>query len=523
MSHHDDLLKILEESLTSIRNIVGGKYAGTEIRSHIINPLDGTPLYEQPSTQINEIGPFLASLKKCPKSGLHNPIKNVERYKMLGEVSFKAAMALEDAKMEDYFTRLIQSVMPKSYAQARGEVIVTRQFLKNFSGDQVRFLATGKTTPGDHFGQQPQDYQWPYGPVAIIAPFNFPLEIPVLQLMGALYMGNKPLIKPARTVSVVLDQFLRLLHWCGLPIEDVDLIHCSGSVMNELLRQGKDTIRLVQFTGSSKVAEEISEIMRGKVRIEDAGFDWKILGPDFKLQYGPYVSWQCDQDAYAASGQKCSATSILFAHDNWISNNLIKRLSSIAYARNLDDLTVGPVLSWTTNEMLEHMYKLLEIPGARLLFGGKSLTDHKIPTCYGALEPTAMYVPIKTILYSRYWELATKEVFGPFQVITSYSNNELPLVLEACERMGNDLTAAIVSDDPVFQNIVLGSTVNGTTYVGIRARTTGAPQNHWFGPCGDPRGAGIGTPQAIINTWSSPRCIIRDVGPIDEKMKLVQS
>lgn len=31
--------------------------------------------------------------------------------------------------------------------------------------------------------------------VAIITPFNFPLEIPVLQLMGALYMGNKPLLK----------------------------------------------------------------------------------------------------------------------------------------------------------------------------------------------------------------------------------------------------------------------------------------------------------------------------------------
>ena len=31
----------------------------------------------------------------------------------------------------------------------------------------------------------------------------------------------------------------------------------------------------------------------------------------------------------------------------------------------------------------------------------------------------------------------------------------------------------------------------------MRARTTGAPQNHWFGPCGDPRGAGIGTAGSI--------------------------
>lgn len=31
--------------------------------------------------------------------------------------------------------------------------------------------------------------------VAIITPFNFPLEIPVLQVLGALFMGNKPLLK----------------------------------------------------------------------------------------------------------------------------------------------------------------------------------------------------------------------------------------------------------------------------------------------------------------------------------------
>ena len=89
--------------------------------------------------------------------------------------------------------------------------------------------------------------------------------------------------------------------------------------------------------------------------------------------------------------------------------------------------------------------------------------------------------------------------------------------------MENHLTAAVVSDDPVFINKVLGSTVNGTTYAGIRARTTGAPQNHFFGPSGDPRGAGIGTPDAIIRTWSCPRCIIRDVGPITGNETLTQS
>ena len=71
-----------------------------------------------------------------------------------------------------------------------------------------------------------------------------------------------------------------------------------------------------------------------------------------------------------------------------------------------------------------------------------------------------------------------------------------------------------MSNDVLFKNKILGNTVNGTTYAGIRARTTGAPQNHWFGPAGDPRGAGIGTPYAIQLVWSCNREIVTDEAPI---------
>lgn len=89
-------------------------------------------------------------------------------------------------------------------------------------------------------------------------------------------------------------------------------------------------------------------------------------------------------------------------------------------------------------------------------------------------------------------------------------------MLEVLEQFSHHLTAAVVSADIAFQNWVLARTVNGTTYCGIRARTTGAPQNHWFGPAGDPRAAGIGTPEAIISTWSGHREIIMDQGPLPD-------
>ena len=162
------------------------------------------------------------------------------------------------------------------------------------------------------------------------------------------------------------------------------------------------------------------------------------------------------------------------------------------------------------------MDSILELEGAEILFGGNPLKNHNIPECYGAFEPTAVFVPLKHFRGRQKRKLLTTELFGPFQIVTEYGNPQIDNVLEVLESIPHHLTAAVVSNDVLFTERILGESVNGTTYHGMRARTTGAPQNHWFGPSGDPRGAGIGTPYAIQYTWSHHREIITDVGPIKE-------
>jgi 1-pyrroline-5-carboxylate dehydrogenase len=494
------------------QNLVGGAWVSDPKTMGVVDPMNGDRFLEMPDTQ--DVAPFIAGLKSCPKTGLHNPLKNAERYVALGGVCARAAALLAEQDVADFFAKLIQRVMPKSWAQCMAEVTVTRAFLQNFAGDGVRFLARGFSNPGDRTGQESRGYRWPYGPVVVVAPFNFPLEIPALQVLGALFMGNRPLVKSATTVDIVIEQFLRFLIHCGLNATDVDMIHCGGRTMGKLIEAAKDDVRLVQFTGSSQVAEATSAAVNGSVRIEDAGFDWKVIGPDYDDSWLDYVAWQSDEDAYNASGQKCSAQSILFVHDNW-ADALLPKLGPLAARRGLDDFTLGPVLTWNNEQIKAHIDAVLEVPGAKLMFGGSPLEGHDIPDCYGAYEATAVRVPLST-LCGDHFGLLTTELFGPFQVVTTYGDDDLPAVLELLERMSHHLTAAVVSGDAVFQNKVLGATVNGTTYCGMRARTTGAPQNHWFGPAGDPRGAGIGTPEAIKHTWSCHREIIMDQGALPE-------
>ena len=111
-------------------------------------------------------------------------------------------------------------------------------------------------------------------------------------------------------MAIVMEQFLYFTQSCGMPAEDVNFLNCSNESMEYIIDKSK--FKVIQFTGSSKVAERIAQKTNGKVRIEDAGFDWKILGPD--VENVDYVAWVSDQDAYAASGQKCSAQSIVFVH-----------------------------------------------------------------------------------------------------------------------------------------------------------------------------------------------------------------
>jgi hypothetical protein len=130
------------------------------------------------------------------------------------------------------------------------------------------------------------------------------LQIPVLQTMGALYMGNRPTLKVDSKVSVVMEQFIRLLHavglpkvrhgarrsWAGvteadccprsgclrcrngttvhspaaflllctssppvpaaLPQSDIDFINCDGPTMHKFLKKAQPSNTL--FTGSSR-------------------------------------------------------------------------------------------------------------------------------------------------------------------------------------------------------------------------------------------------------------------------------
>jgi 1-pyrroline-5-carboxylate dehydrogenase len=192
-----DPFTVNKSKKAKVQNLVGGKWKDAAASINIIDPLNGEEIFQVPNTNTEaELKEFRDSLLKCPIYGAHNPFLNVSRLDLYADVCFKAAVAMREPEIEEFFIKAIQRVCPKSYIQAKGEVVVTRQLFETMGGHGTRFLNRGILTTGTSDGQQAQTYRWPYGPVMHIAPFNFPLEIPILQMISALIMGNKIVVKP---------------------------------------------------------------------------------------------------------------------------------------------------------------------------------------------------------------------------------------------------------------------------------------------------------------------------------------
>lgn len=78
----------------AVSNLVDGKWTSAKNQMEIPNPMDKTkqPIFTIPDTQPDELQPFIDSLRKVPKTGLHNPLKNPERYVQYGEISRKVSI-----------------------------------------------------------------------------------------------------------------------------------------------------------------------------------------------------------------------------------------------------------------------------------------------------------------------------------------------------------------------------------------------------------------------------------------------
>jgi len=152
----------------------------------------------------------------------------------------------------------------------------------------------------------------------------------------------------------------------------------------------------------------------------------------------------------------------MFVHKNWNKTDVLEKFAAQTAKRSLKDLTIGPVITWTNEEIKGHIDACMELDGAEILFGGAPLKNHTIPSKYGSYEPTAIKIPLKHLRAKKKRELITKELFGPSAIVSEYANKDIDFLLDVLEGLPHHLTAACVSNDPLFNDRIMSRTLNGT-------------------------------------------------------------
>ena len=124
----------------------------------------------------------------------------------------------------------------------------------------------------------------PVGVCALIAPWNFPINLVVIKLAPALLAGCTVVIKPASPTPLSIRFIVAAIEAAGAPAGVVNLVTGSGKVGDALVRH--PLTAKVAFTGSTPVGRKIAaacgELLR-PVTLELGGKSSALVLPDADL------------------------------------------------------------------------------------------------------------------------------------------------------------------------------------------------------------------------------------------------
>jgi RHH-type transcriptional regulator, proline utilization regulon repressor / proline dehydrogenase / delta 1-pyrroline-5-carboxylate dehydrogenase len=334
----------------------------------------------------------------------------------------------------------------KSYGNAVAEIREAVDFLRYYAAEAERTLRRGHE---------------PLGPVACIAPWNFPLAIFVGQVAAALAAGNTVLAKPAEETPLTAAEAVRVLHDAGIPEDALQLLPGDGTVGAALV--GDARVQGVVFTGSTAVAKAIQR--RLAERLGRHGDPVPLIaetgGQNAMVVDSSALAEQVVADviasAFDSAGQRCSALRILCLQEE-IADRILSLLKGALRELTVGDprrlsTDVGPVI---TAEAAEAITGHVAAMRAR----GFAVEQLALPPVTAA----GTFVP-PTLIEIGHVADVEREVFGPVLHVLRYRRADLDDLLSAIDSTGYGLTFGLHSRIDQTIARALGRVRAGNRYV----------------------------------------------------------
>ncbi|MBQ5152338.1 aldehyde dehydrogenase [Macrococcoides caseolyticum] len=275
------------------------------------------------------------------------------------------------------------------------------------------------TTPMMQFPAKSFIKYEPYGTVLIIGPFNYPFQLVMSPLIGALAAGNCAVVKPSEMTpqtSMVVQEILEEV----FPPDYVKVIQGEKEVTSQLLDERFDYIF---FTGSTKVGQIVYEKASKHltpVTLELGGKSPVIIDDTANLKV---AAERIAFGKFMNAGQTCVAPDYVII-DNTVKMKFVKALQTTIqefYGAQIEQSEdFGRIVN---DNHFNRLVNIIEDSRQQVIYGGESNADELF------VAPTIILDPKLSD------SVMQQEIFGPILPIIGYDTfNEVYDIVEQYEK-----------------------------------------------------------------------------------------
>lgn len=344
-----------------------------------------------------------------------------------------------------------------------------------------------------HFGSRGRIHPEPYGTVLIIAPWNYPWQLAIAPLIGALAAGNTAIIKPSELTPAVSGVISSLIKET-FPEQYVAVVEGGPDTSTRLLEQQMDYIF---FTGSIPVGKIVMQAAAKKlipVTLELGGKSPCIVHKDTPLEL---TAKRIIFGKFTNAGQTCIAPDYLLVHQSvkeQLVHHLKEAITEFHGDSPLHNLDYGQIVSE------KHFRRLSDfLSNGSIRHGGNSDADKLL------IEPT--------LLDDITWDMPVmqEEIFGPILPILTYEH--LDEVITTVNDRPKPLALYLFTKDSGVQDKILSSISFGGGCVNDTLMHLATPHLP-FGGVGE-SGMGAYHGEHSFETFSHMKSVLRQTNMFD--------
>jgi aldehyde dehydrogenase (NAD+) len=325
---------------------------------------------------------------------------------------------------EDLAT-LVQIEAGKIRSEALGEVqemIDICDFAVGLSR-QLHGLSIATERPGHRLTET-----WhPYGPIAVVTAFNFPVAVWSWNAALAIICGDPVVWKPsdASTVTAVATNVLarRAARAAGAPAELFQIVSGDAEVGKALVADRRAP--LVSATGSTRMGREVAPVVAarfGRSILELGGNNAAIVTPSADLDLAVRgITFA----AAGTAGQRCTTLRRLIVHRSRVdevADRVSRAFSSLRIGNPLvDEPLVGPLISIKSLQTMQSALDQARRDGGTVVGGDRVHAD---------ASPDAAYVSPAVVRMPEQTDIVRTETFAPILYVMAYDDFDRAIALQ---------------------------------------------------------------------------------------------